>query len=256
LLHWNVILGVLLPYILLRNPLPGMPTGQSGTLPSMRVLLTLVFLMLLLSGVFIPEAFADDCGRDIFNMRDCLRTGGYAETMSGTASSIVSVLVNGAEIRRILIVPPPPPAKTDGGKTKADGEEPPPRVFRVQVTFQDNQGRERNVFYADMQDRITISAWVEEDTPEGTVGVYSDIRMSLQSGGDWARLDPGESASVATVMHLVRKDGQPFEPDVHVAPPLVMVSATVPTAGAPITTPLRFSIRRFGVQLSGPAPIE
>lgn len=60
-------------------------------------------------------------------------------------------------------------------------------------------GRQRNVFYADMQDRITISAWVEEDTLDGTVGVNSTIQMSLAAGQSWARLDSADSGSVATV---------------------------------------------------------
>lgn len=249
LLHLNVILGILLPYALLRNPMPGLATPRSqGALPIAFLLLP---LLLLLMGSFTPEAYADDCARDIFNLRDCLRTSGFAETMSGTAASVVSVLVNGAEITRILIVPPPAPPAPAGTSTK-EGEEPPPRVFRVQVTYQDSMGRQRNVFYADMQDRITISAWVEEDTPDGTVGVNSTIQMSLAAGQSWARLDSADSGSVATVMQLVRRDAQPFAPETYVDAPQVLVSATVPTASAPITTRLSFSIRRFGIHISGP----
>lgn len=249
LLHLNVIFGILLPYALLRNPVPGLATPRSpGALPIVFLLLP---LLLLLMGSFIPEAYADDCARDIFNLRDCLRTSGFAETMSGTAASVVSVLVNGAEITRIVIVPPPAPPAPAGTSTK-EGEESPPRVFRVQVTYQDSMGRQRNVFYADMQDRITISAWVEEDTPDGTVGVSSTIQMSLTAGQSWARLDSADSGSVATVMQLVRRDAQPFSPESHVDAPQVLVSATVPTASAPITTRLSFGIRRFGIHTSGP----
>jgi hypothetical protein len=105
LLHLNVILGVLLPYVLLRNPQPGRPTAAaSGTLQAMVWLLP---LGLLLSGLLSPDAMADDCARDIFNLRDCLRTGGYAETMSGAAASAVSILINGAELAHTFVPPPP-----------------------------------------------------------------------------------------------------------------------------------------------------
>ena len=119
LLHWNLALGILIPYVLMRNPPPA-AAQASGTARALGVLFCLLPGALLLSGMYVPDAFADDCARDLFNLRDCLRTGGYAETMSGAAASVVSVLVNGADMVRIFVpstpgaslppaVPPVPP---------------------------------------------------------------------------------------------------------------------------------------------------
>lgn len=127
LLHWNLILGILIPYVLMRNPQPVAASPSSaGTLS------TLIWLLpgvLFLSGIHVPEAIADDCARDLFNLRDCLRTGGYAETMSGAAASAVSVLVNGAEIVRIFFPVPSgpalPPADSPGVPPLVPPEVPP-----------------------------------------------------------------------------------------------------------------------------------
>lgn len=102
LLHWNLALGILIPYALLRNPpLATAPAGASIA----RTLAWMLPAGLLLGLLFMPEVRADDCTRDVFNLRDCLRTGGYAEVMSGTASTIASVLTNGADIIRIFLPP-------------------------------------------------------------------------------------------------------------------------------------------------------
>ena len=107
LLHWNLALGILIPYVLLRNPPPVTLAAAEG---GVRMLLALLLPMgLLVASLIVPEARADDCARDIFNLRDCLRTGGYAESMSGTAASVVSVLVNGSELVRIFLQPPTAP---------------------------------------------------------------------------------------------------------------------------------------------------
>ncbi len=106
LLHWNLALGIIIPYVLLRNPPPDPRAIGAGRASLMSVLSWVLPAMLVLMGFYAPEARADDCVRDLFNLRDCLRTGGYAEIMSGTAASVVSILVNGSDIVRIFLLPP------------------------------------------------------------------------------------------------------------------------------------------------------
>lgn len=132
LLHLNVVLGVVIPYALLRTPQTGRPPAAAAA--AMQVLAWTLPLALLLSGLFAPEAMADDCARDIFNLRDCLRTDGYAEVMSGAAASVVSVLVNGAELAHTF-VPPPPTTAEPYKPTKIYGTGTPDDPFRDASAF-------------------------------------------------------------------------------------------------------------------------
>ncbi len=130
LLHWNLALGTLIPYALMRSPPPA-GHGHSGG-ATLAALYWMLPAMLILYAGFPADALADDCMRDLFNMRDCLRTGGYAEIISGTASGAVSVLVNGPELVRILILPP-------GGQTPQEAPPAPPPPEDIEWTAPDGR---------------------------------------------------------------------------------------------------------------------
>lgn len=107
-MHWNVALGILIPYILMRTPQPSVgttvgPSGGGATLALLLLTMATQLMDLLLPGA----AHADDCLADPFNLRDCLRTDGFAQNMSGLASTLVSILVNGPEIIHSFVPPAP-----------------------------------------------------------------------------------------------------------------------------------------------------
>lgn len=119
LIQWNMIIGTFGAYAITRNPvirIPGMaaqPGSGKPSLPAAHGIL--VALLAAVCSFLVLPVRADDCTRDILNAQDCLRTGGYAEGISGIASSAVSTSVNGQEIVRTLSgggtsgTPPPSP---------------------------------------------------------------------------------------------------------------------------------------------------
>lgn len=110
LAHWNMVLGTLGSYAVLHEP-KGRGPQQAGADPADRrsgikggqvVLMLLAMLLPLMLG---PSAQADDCLADPFNLNDCLRTFGTAPILSGFASTIVAVLVNGGDLVLVLLPP-------------------------------------------------------------------------------------------------------------------------------------------------------
>jgi hypothetical protein len=90
LIQWNLIIGTLCSYILVRDPVLATGTQPPGI--SGRPTMTLIVVMISL--LFIP-VLADDCASDPTRAEDCLRTPGFAELISGTAAAGLSILVNG-----------------------------------------------------------------------------------------------------------------------------------------------------------------
>jgi len=101
LLRWNVILGVLVSYALLR--VPQGTNRPAGPVPAATAILIgtagLVLADLLLGQ---QSAYADDFEDDPFNLNDGLRTTGAAQWISGTAGGLGVLGVNGVEIVRNL----------------------------------------------------------------------------------------------------------------------------------------------------------
>lgn len=209
-------------------------------------------LVILNLALFGFVAWADDCARDWRRAEDCLRTPGFAQGISSLGGIIATVLVNGVAIQTILLTPPPP----EGATPPAEGEEPPPpRRMNVQVTIQDDQQKQRTVFYADAADRIFIGAWVEEETERGIVPVGAPIQFQLTSGQNWLRLDPAGASGEVQFACLVRQQPGPIPEDAYLAPPQVMVHASL--SGSPIAVPVAISLRRFQLTLHAPqAPSE
>ena len=128
-LRLSVVFGTLVSYAILRTPrgtasLPGLEAGH----PVARVL----FVMALagLGGV----AAADDFFRDPFNLNDGLRTNAVAPVIAGVLTTVITVLVNGAEVARVILQGTRPPG--------AEGEdrEPVRSDFRVVVDTVDGTG--------------------------------------------------------------------------------------------------------------------
>jgi hypothetical protein len=123
-LRVSVIFSTLISYVILRTPVAGGLTGGAsrgvapGSVGSIaHALPTLLWLTGLGILLYHGGAWADDFLKDPFNLNDGLRTPGIAPVIAGVATSVITVLVNGAEVIRVVIVDPNPP-KGGGG---ADG---------------------------------------------------------------------------------------------------------------------------------------
>lgn len=121
----SVVLSTLVSYVILRTPVGSGPMGgmargaAAGVVgQAARALPTLLWLTSLGILYYHGGLWADDFLTDPFNLNDGLRTPGWAPVIAGTATSVVTVLVNGAEVIRVVIVDPNPPA---GGAAGADG---------------------------------------------------------------------------------------------------------------------------------------
>jgi len=94
LMYINIVIGTLISYMLVREPVLAdqyRRNPHTGRTPDFRVPL---FLLIGIS-VIVRVVLADDCLTDPLNARDCMRTTGTAELLSGGVSSGVSVAVNG-----------------------------------------------------------------------------------------------------------------------------------------------------------------
>ncbi|KQC03573.1 MAG: hypothetical protein APR53_00990 [Methanoculleus sp. SDB] len=89
LLHWNIILGTLLSYAIVREPVLASGgftrPGMNGRLP---------MLMILVCCLCVTAVMADDCEKDPLNAQDCLRTAGYAQMLAAVVSATSGIFVN------------------------------------------------------------------------------------------------------------------------------------------------------------------
>jgi hypothetical protein len=193
--------------------------------------------------------WADDCSRDYKRAEDCMRTPGFAQGLGTTAGVIATVLINGAAITTLVFAPKPAP-----GVQQKEGEAPPPpRQFNFQVTVQDNEAKQRMVFYGDAEDRLYITSWVEEITDKGTVNTGQVVGFQLASGHSWVKLTAVESGA-ATVYALERLAPGPIPEEAYLDPPRVLLHASL--GGNPATIPVDVQVRRFRGVVNGPeAPI-
>ena len=124
LLRLTMVFGTLISYVILRTPVAKVPGGRQivGGLARQAMRAAPMLLWMVALGVFFYHgtAWADDFLRDPFNLNDGLRTGGFAPVIAGTASTVVTVLVNGAEVVRVVFVDPNPDPDAEGPGERAN----------------------------------------------------------------------------------------------------------------------------------------
>jgi hypothetical protein len=162
-----MVVGILVSYIILRTPQgqpPRSPRPLTGTLTS--------FLLVVMVWSIAPAtAWADDFRRDLWNIRDGLRTPGWAPAIAGTAAVIASVLVNGSEIIRTILRPPsvdsvqPPAPPTNGEQKEAEK----PKQYTLDIRTQD----QRTTLIADGEDIVWIYGQVLCDDPNIDTGTIT-----------------------------------------------------------------------------------
>lgn len=181
LLKWNVILGVLISYALLRTPqATSKPTAPSLSAAAMFWISTVGLLLadLLFN---IQTSWADDFKDDPFNLNDGLRTAGVAPALSGTASGLSVVGVNGVEILRNLT------GASEGGRGTA-----PPRDRTQLLSGNRAQDWLRDNGFIDGNSRFTpaFTEWYDrlpsDDRPTDLQGIAGEFDPNGSSPDDIA----------------------------------------------------------------------
>jgi hypothetical protein len=207
LLRANVLLGTLSSYVLLRNPVAS--PGGRGTVPRVPGMMIAVGIFLF----FVAPAVADDFLRDPFNLNDGLRTDVIAPILSGIATAVVSILVNGVEVARVMIQAAGP---------VQEGEEAEHKNFIVQVETTDKNGARSTVVSAETGG-VFIYAHCEE-VGQGRFPSGDDtIGFALLDGEGWVTLNDlgmqGEErcAHIALVEPVPTSGTPPASCSVHVS---------------------------------------
>jgi hypothetical protein len=218
LLRLNLVVGTLLSYALVRNPnpAPGSRTGMPGA----------AMLALALLGVYLllPElAWADDFLRDPFNLRDGLRTNGIAPVLAGVSTVMVSILVNGVEVVKVMV---------QDTKKAEDGKEE-HKKFVVIVNSVDKKGATSTTLDQVNNDTIFIYAHCEEVGKGRFRPGDPTIKFTLVSAQKWVSLtDKGtvhdRRCAAATLVSPAPDGSPPNTADVEVTAGVDdLVSATL-----------------------------
>jgi len=218
LLRLNVVVGTLLSYALVRNPAasPGNRTGMPGA--------AVVALVLLGAYLLLPElAWADDFLRDPFNLRDGLRTTGIAPVLAGVSTVMVSILVNGVEVVKVMV---------QDTKPAEDGKEE-HKKFVVIVNSVDKKGTTSTTLDQVSNDTIFIYAHCEEVGKGRFRQGDPTIKFTLASAQKWVSLtDKGtlhdRRCAAATLVSPAPDGSPPTTADVEVTAGVDdLVSATL-----------------------------
>lgn len=173
LLRLNVLVGTLLSYAILRNP-----TAPGNYHPRL-IGITILFFLFLAGCFFCPElVWAHDFLRDPFNLRDGLRTDGIAPVLAGVSTVMVSILVNGVEVAKVLI---------QDTKPAEEGEEQ-HKKFVVVVNSVDKTGAISTALDQVNNDIIFIYAHCEEVGKGRFRAGDPTIKFTLASAQEWATL--------------------------------------------------------------------
>ncbi len=219
LIRANMIIGVLAGYALIRNPVvsPELPQFPGKGLP--RIAIFLIFISL----CCIP-VLADDCARDPFRAEDCLRTGGFAETIAGVATVVVVVLVNGAEVVRTIY------------KTPKQSEDEEDKIFTVVVSTRDPAGNISTTLDLVNSPSIFFYAHCEEVGKGRFPSGDDTIRFALQSAHQFLTLTDLGKRQGERCAQVSFRDPQPDAELPDTAD--VMVSAGVGQNTIPVTVTL------------------
>lgn len=180
--------------------------------------------------IFSPEPTkADDFQRDMRRLQDGLRTDGFAQTIATIASTVVVILVNGAEIGRTLIQP----------KDGKEGEEGPQRTLLLQVHTRDKTGATSTTLDPNTGEPVYIQACVIDAT-KGTIdaAATASIGLTLGPGAEAATLGTMPPQGGWRVAAVAARP--PGELPRGAASVTAYVSASID--GTPINAPVQFTI--------------
>ncbi len=225
LLRANVVVGVLASYVILRTP---QPSGRAGVAvaAASRVLGVLAVLALL-----ADPAWADDFLRDPFNLNDGLRTNVIAPVLSGLATAVVTVLVNGVEVAQVMLQGPAPEGQ-DGARVD----------YSVVIRTVNGQGAQTTVLDAADGGAVFVYAHCEKAGSGRFPAGDATIRFALADASGWVGLadlgsQHGERCARASLAS---------EPPGGTAPPASVVVTVSAGAGGLVGVPVTLTVRAGG----------
>jgi hypothetical protein len=193
LLRANVLFGTLGSYVLLRNPI--LSGNTRWTVPKVPGILLAIGVFL----YFVAPAMADDFLRDPFNLNDGLRTDGIAPVLSGVATAVVSILVNGVEVAQVMI---------QGTSPVQEGETPEHKNFLVIVNTMDQTGAMSTTVEQE-KGGIYVYAHCEEAGKGRFPSGDSTITYALLDGAPWVTLTDMGTQNGERCAHVGYADPQP-----------------------------------------------
>ena len=231
LMHYSIVSGTILPYILLRIPENWQKGARSRLIQATRTHGWIFLLITLAISFGAYPLFADDFARDFTRLEDGMRTPGWAETIAGTAATAINVLVNGA------LVFQQPGKSTESGGDGGDGEDTP------QYTMDVRTENERTSLVADDVDRLWVYAKLTCVKGTVTTDLTDGISFSLSGQyADWVSIRQTSSTDGFKSILLGAKppnDGAELDDNADVT---VTVSGAT-TEGEPIQAPVTISLQ-------------
>ena len=175
----------------------------------------------------VSVAQADDFQDDWRRLEDGLRTPGAKENIAAITSTLVVILVNGAEIGRTLIQPP-------GKKDDKDGQQ---RTLLLQVHTRDAKGSTSTTLDPNTGEPVFIQACVI-DADKGAIDAGATATIGFALGAEAASLalmPPQGGWKVAALTPMAAGKAQPTVKEV-----TVYVSATID--GTSVNAPVKFAL--------------
>lgn len=234
LMHKSIVWGTILPYILLRIP----ENWQKGT---RRVLAqttgphlwTFLFFGIALYLGGVGALLADDFTRDMTRLEDGLRTGGWAQTIAGTAATAINVLVNGTLVFQKPSQPPPP---QEPGEQQEE-----PAQYTMDIRTED----QRTSIVADGEDRLWLYAKILCNKPEVDVqGLTNAISFTFEGSkyADWMSIKSTQAHSGYKAVLLVCTPPSP-EAEVENGATVTVTVAGSTADGEPMQGPVHIEIK-------------
>jgi hypothetical protein len=225
----SITWGTALSYVILRIP-------ESGSLlrkPLLRspISLTMLWFGLLLAlalqSIVADSALADDFTHDFRRLEDGLRTGGWAQSIAGTAATVISGLVNGALVFQRTPLNPP-----------SEGQEEPAR-YKMDVRTED----ERTSLAADRMDRLWLYAQLSCSKPSvDSQALTAAIQFTFDGTyAAWVSIKNSQSISGYNAVQLAADPPSPDDELPDDATVTVLVSGAT-AQGEPIQVPVTISL--------------
>jgi hypothetical protein len=154
--------------------------------------------------------------------------------ISGTAATVVAVLVNGHTILQTLITKP-----------VQEGEEPPPqKSYALNVQTRDDAGGQGLELDLD-GGRVFVEAWITASGPDASPADGGPITIQLTQGAEWVSLTEGPPIADGRSAIVQPRDQLPDgDPQL---PVIVLVSA--PLAGQSFSAPVTIQLTRGEYEL-------
>lgn len=229
----SIIWGTMLSYVIMRIPTRAHPVDRMLSRVPNRPATFCWFcigfgLSLMLQEMMTVSAWADDFSHDYRRLEDGLRTDGWAQTIAGTAATVINGLVNGA-----LVFQKPT------SDTNQNPEEPP-----VNYTMDVRTEDERTTLAADGQDRLWVYGQISCSDPKvDTQALTTAIQFAFDGTyASWMSIATMQSTGGYNAVQLAANPPTPDDELPEDASVTVLVSGAT-AQGEPIQVPVTISLQ-------------